>query len=400
MKLQFYYRGTIIIFYDAYQFNIWPLKVTSLPNIFVMNANLTPEVVEMIKALHYRPAVSILMPFEPKISLKTELTYALKIAVDEVRQKLLKDFPHEICMLMIQKLSGMVKNLDYDTSKKSIAIYASLVFEKVFYLDIAVEQKIIVDDSFEIRDLVYSKKQLHHYLLVLLSGKENRMYLVDATTFIRIEADVPESISAYENDPPQRVANFSDVSAHKQTLINKFLYHMDKELGKVLNNYQLPVFVLGAKKILGHFKKVTKHSESVLDYVEGNYEEATLPQLAELLKPHVMAWQKIKQKDLLNQLETAANKNQLAVGIKAVWQEVMNKKGRLLVVESSYRYPAQHGSTPDTIDEITEPYNEFSFIRDAVDDAIEKILLNGGDVEFTNGDVLKEFNHIALIKYY
>ena len=49
-----------------------------------MNPIVTQEILEVIKTEHYRPAVSIIMPFEPKMSLKTELAQCLKTAADKV----------------------------------------------------------------------------------------------------------------------------------------------------------------------------------------------------------------------------------------------------------------------------------------------------------------------------
>ena len=63
-------------------------------------------------------------------------------------------------------------------------------------------------------------------------------------------------------------------------------------------------------------------------------------------------------------------------------------------------YAAQHGSNGDIIYKVTEPYNKFSYIKDAVDDVMEKVLENGGDVEFVDTDVLKDYHHIALVLYY
>jgi hypothetical protein len=365
-----------------------------------MNPSVTPEMREVIEALHYRPAVSIIMPFEPKISLQTEVTHSLKTAADKVELELLSNYPEEICVLVMKKLRAIISNLSFPTNKKSIAIYVSPVFEKVLYLDIAVEEKTIVDDSFEIRDLVYSKKQLNKYLVLLLSGKQSHIYLGDSSTLVRIEVDLPESVYAYVNDAPERVANFSDMVDHKQIIVHKFLYHIDTALDEILNKYHLPVFVLGAEKILGHFKKFTKHGEAVIAYVKGNYDEATFPQLEEILKPHIAAWREVKQKELLRQLDEAAGKKKLAAGMKDVWSEAMNHKGRLLVVEKNYRYAAQHGANAGVIEALAEPYNKFSFIRDAVDDVIETILQNGGDVEFVDEDALKDYGHIALIQYY
>jgi Bacterial archaeo-eukaryotic release factor family 3 len=364
-----------------------------------MTTTMTPELRELIEAVHYRPAVSIIMPFEPKMSLKTELMHALKFAADKVELELQENYPDEMSTLVMQKLKAIYKNLNFNTHKKSIAIFVSPVFEKVLYLDIAVEEKIIVDESFEIRDLVYSKKQLHKYLVLLLSSNESRIYLGNSETFVRIVSNTSKSV-AMENDAPERVANFSDVTDHKEILMNKFLQHIDNGLDIILNAYHLPLFVLGVDRILGHFKKLTKHTSAVIEYVHGNYEEATTDELKKILQPYITDWQKVKQKDLLNQLEEAAGKNKLAVGMREVWREAMNQKGRLLVVEKNYMYAAQHGGSEEVIYKTIEPYNKFSYIKDAVDDVMEKVLENGGDVEFVDEGVLKDYKHIALVQYY
>jgi hypothetical protein len=364
-----------------------------------MTTTMTPELRELIEAVHYRPAVSIIMPFEPKMSLKTELVKSLKFAADKVGQELQENYPDEMSTLVMQKLKGIFKNLNFNTHKKSIAIYVSPVFEKVLYLDIAVEEKIIVDESFEIRDLVYSKKQLHKYLVLMLSANESRIYLGNTETFVRIVSNTSQSV-AFENDAPERVANFSDVADRKQILMNKFLHHIDNGLDIILNAYHLPLFVLGTDKIAGHFKKLTKHASAVIEYVHGNYEEASTDELKKILQPHITDWQKVKQKDLLNQLKEAAGKNKLATGMREVWREAMNQKGRLLVVEKNYMFAAEHGSKEGIIYKAIEPYNKFSYIKDAVDDVMEKVLENGGDVEFVDETVLKDYNHIALIQYY
>jgi hypothetical protein len=207
-------------------------------------------------------------------------------------------------------------------------------------------------------------------------------------------------VYAYMNDAPEKVANFSDMSERKEIVMEKFLHHIDKALDIILKSYHLPLFVLGTERIMGHFRNLTKHSGSVIQYVQGNYEEATVQELKEILEPFITDWKKVKQKDLLNQLEEAAGKKKLAIGMRDVWHEAMNRKGRLLIVEKNYMYAAEHGGSENVIYKASEPYSRFSYIKDAVDDVMVKVLENGGDVEFADEGVLKEYQHIALIQYY
>jgi hypothetical protein len=374
--------------------------VVSFAKYITMNQAVSPEIREVISAVHYRPAVSIILPFEPKMNVKAEILHSLKLAADKVELELQEQYPDELKRLVMQKLNNIFKNLNFSTHKKSIAVYVSPVFEKVLYLDIAVEKKIIVDESFEIRDLVYSKKQMHKYLVLLLSGKESKIYLGNSESFARIVTNTSNLVPDYVNDIPERVANFSDASQRKEVIMDKFLHHVDNSLHLILQAYHLPLFVAGTERIVGHFKNITKHNGSVIEYIHGNYEETTLPELKKILEPHITDWKKVMQKDLFNQIEEAGGKKKLAAGMKDVWREAVNHRGRLLLVEKNYMYPAEHGSGEEIITKLTEPYNRFSYIKDAVDDVIEKVLEGGGDVEFTDEGLLSKYGHIVLIQYY
>lgn len=365
-----------------------------------MKTVISPEIKEVLEAVHYRPAISVILPFDPKMKGKVFTEYAVKIAIDRVKADLRENYPADICELALNKLRKIAGELNYNTLKKSVAIFVSPVFEKVLYLDIPVEEKIIVDGSFEIRDLVYSKKELHKYLVLLLSAKEYKIFLGNTSTFVRIVTGMPAVSAAYQNDAPETVANFSDPAGHKEDLMHKFLLHIDKCLHLILNAHPLPLFVLGTERIMGHFKKLSRHSNAVIEYINGNYENAAAEELQRVLQPHVSNWKKVKESELLHKLETAAGDKTLVTGLKDVWKSAAEKKGRLLAVEKNYMAAAEQGAEAGEISSITAPYNKFSYIKDAVDDIIEKVLDNGGDVEFVDPPLLAAHDHIALVTYY
>lgn len=365
-----------------------------------MKQTLSPEIQELIETAHYYPAISIIMPFEPKMGVKAELTQKLKYAVDKVESEIRKNYSDDLSDLVIRKLRALVKNLNFSTFKKSIAIYVSPVLEKVLYLDIAVEERIIIDESFEIRDLVYAKKEIHKYLVMVLSGKSSAIFIGNTSSFIKIKSNIPEHIAALVHDEPEKTGNFSDPSAHREIVLKKFLEQDDKGLSSVLQSYQLPVLILGAKKVLGYFKSITKNDKSIIGYIHGNYENATERELKTVLHPYIEDWKKVKTQDISLQLERAADARKLVTGMKEVWKQASLHKGRLLVVEKNFTYPAEHTGSAELIDEVTLPYSKFSYIKDAVDDTIEKVLEYGGDVEFVDEGVLKDKQRIALIQYY
>ncbi len=364
-----------------------------------MNKIVSQEIKELIETVHYRPAVSVIIPFEPKMVPKDEINLSLKRVKNSVERELANNYPEDLVQLVTGKLKNCLANLNYNGHQKSIAIYVSPVFEKVLYLDIPVEEKIIIDESFEIRDLVYCKKELHKYLVLVLSGKEFNIFIGNTETFVKVVSDAPQSVYAYINEVPEKVANFSDNSSRREVIMDKFLHHIDNTLDIILKAYKLPLFVLGTDRIAGHFKALTRHAADVIDYVHGNYEEATAAELKTLLQPYVADWKKLKQAGLLKRLEAAANDKRLSSGITDVWKQASRGKGQLLLVEKNYMCAAVHGGNDEVIYKEAQ-LNNFSCIKDAVDDVIERVLEGGGDVEFVDAEVLNKFNRIALIQYY
>ena len=58
------------------------------------------------------------------------------------------------------------------------------------------------------------------------------------------------------------------------------------------------------------------------------------------------------------------------------------------------------GSKEDVIYQSIAPRAKYSYVKDAVDDIIEKVLESGGDVEFVEEGVLNYYGQIALIKFF
>jgi ribosomal protein L7Ae-like RNA K-turn-binding protein len=365
-----------------------------------MKSELSPEIHDVFTAIHCRPSISVIMPFEPKMSAKAELAHHLKFAIEKVDREIRANYQEELADLVMQKLRKIIKNLNFNTFKKSIAIYVSPVFEKVLYLDIPMEEKIMVDGSFEIRDLLYAKKEMHNYLVLVLSNKWSKVFLGNYSKFVKVKSDVPDHIAAFQNDIPERVTNFSDPSYRKEVMMEKFLHHIDEGLKLLLHAYSLPVFVMGTKRTLGHFKAITKNKKSIVGYIHGNYEETTETELGKMLKPYINDWKKVKMEDIHNQMEGASDAGKLARGIKNVLKAASQNRGRLLVVEKNFMYPEEQQACSEVVIKPKEPYTKYSYIKDAVDEVIEKVLEQGGDVEFVDQDDLKEYDHIVLIQYY
>lgn len=362
-----------------------------------MKQHLDKDLSELIESPHYLPSISILMPFEPKMSAKHELQKQMKYMFNSVKKQLINAYSFDSVQQILVSVQQIVDQLDYTTHKKSVCIFVSAVMEKVIYLAFPVEQKIIIDESFQVRDIVYNRKMEKRFLLLLLGGKGTRLYLGDNEKLIRVVCDLPLDIDELESDLPEQVSNFSDVSAHKENLLHKFIMKVDNSLSLMLKAYPLPLFVTGTDRMLGHFRSLSHNTKGVLAFIPISFMETSEAALLPAIRPYLQNWEKVKQEDILKQLEIATASGRLVKGIQNVWKASTRKNNRLLIVEKSFCYPADRISN-----DIIVPHsgNSEFYIKDAVDDVIENVLRNGGDVAFAEDNSLLLYDKIALIRYY
>ncbi len=344
----------------------------------------TGELRELKPGKKYHPAVSVILPFEPHMRSKSEVEFHLKRAIAEVEKKLYQEYTADRALPVIIKLHKLLQTINYNNFKKSIAIFASPFVEKILYLDFEVEQKIVVDDSFEMRDLVYCKKQVKEYLVLVLSGCSAVLYIGNCHKLVCIKSNLSE---AY------KIPGNSAVSTEN------FFHKMDQELEQILNAHPFPIFVLGTASINTYFKKVTRHNCRINAYISGDYINASVQEMLSIIKPYTSEWNKTKQVDLLQQADNAEKAGKLYAGIDSVWRNATYKKGSLLLVEKEFVCLAvsvvKETTTTAFEANLTNPF----YIKDAVDDIIEKILENGGTVEFLDKKSLSRYGQIALIEY-
>lgn len=137
----------------------------------------------------------------------------------------------------------------------------------------------------------------NHYsqLVLLISAKEAKLFEHNGDQLEPIKLSKPDTIFAYERDLPNKVGNFTNAQAQKEILINKFLLNIDQALGDALRTHRYPLFVLGTKKTTGQFNKLSKHAKKVTKYIHGNFNEKTTFELKQLLAPHILALDYVKE---------------------------------------------------------------------------------------------------------
>ncbi len=337
-----------------------------------MNSKYYPEFNDLLEHGEYAPSISLIMPFNTRYGINAEIKH---------------------------KLKALLESFQPEAGHLGLALFLSPVFEKIVYLDFEPEEKLVIDQNFELRDLVYNKNIVNKLVLLLLSGNEIRYYLYDQGSLTKLHSTVSDRIEAYMSNTLHDVAIYYEKSDRKEKAMEVFMKYAYEGLHEIGQKYPYPVAVTGSEKLQSHFKSHVNAGDQIVEYIEGNYLEAAPAECVDLAQKVIKNMQTRREDALLLQLEEALNKNQLAIGITEAWKQVAQLNGRLLVVEKNYRRLAGHAPEEDKI--FTWAADKLIFpIQDAVDDIIEKLILHGGKVEFVEDGRLGRYRRCALITYF
>jgi len=360
-----------------------------------------PELYEFTDTVPYRPAISILLSLEQMSYAKERVKQSVKQATEKVERHLLEHYPGEMVLLMTEKLRQLIESVNYNSNKKSVALYLSPLFEKILYLDISVNETTTVDESFDIRDIVSNKKQSKEYLVLHLTENEYRIYEgKEQSLRLILHNSAGAHYTAYKDILNEPAVNNPVGTIAKEPIWEQFLKHAGNTLDILLNAYYLPVFVIGQKQAMDYFQKTTRHAASIIDFLCTPEDTSGNDAIREILKPFISDWEKVRYIILKNQLREAAEKQKLTTGINAVWQEASAHKGKLLVVEKNFICPVDQTTGSVQMSSATRSYSSSSFVTNLVDDIIEKILEAGGDVELVEDGYLEDCDRVALIQGY
>ncbi len=320
---------------------------------------------------------------------KNDLDKKLTAALSAAEQELLLRYSREEALPVIERLRKCTRSLNYYTHKRTIAIFISTVMEKVFYLGMEVEPRIVVDQPFEMRQLVHCRKQKKEYLTLVLGPHRSKLYLGKGDNLTLIKTNAPSQVSAGKKEGYKKQLS--------NTTSEQFLKQMDRELCLMLEAYPLPLLVLSEPEVWNQFMNVTSNASWLLEHVPVNATEFSMQQLKETIIPIVAEWNHVKQQFLLNQSGEAYKQHLCAAGMEQVYSMAKSGKGKLLVIESDFIAATEQTKGKERNIRQAASFGNRFYIHDAVDDVIEKVLENGGEVEFVEPGVLGVYGRIVLV---
>ncbi|MBI4944958.1 MAG: hypothetical protein HY840_01000 [Bacteroidetes bacterium] len=356
------------------------------------------------------PSVSIVMPVDKKYPHFKDDKEKMKSLLKKTEETLLKDFPFTKTKNLIDDMYRLAEGIDYRNLSDGIGLYVSPFREKVFHFPFPVKEKVIIDRSFEMRDLIQAVKNNFNYAVITISGKKVRILNgYDNTLTEDKNHEMPFNMDDVGGKGRSRIGSFtsfsssknvSDQKAYGENKMEQFLMEIDRVItaDKFLKN--IPLAIFASERIIGHFKNITKNKKHILGYVRGNFDMANANDIYSKVSKLIKKRQMGIQNSSMEKLEDELSKKKAISGIRDVWKSAYNKAGRLLLVEKDFSCPAKTVDRGDELVLVNLDKTDIHYMQDAVDDVIELVLKFCGDVVFVENGKLDDHGKIALITYF
>lgn len=220
------------------------------------------------------PAVSIYFPAQRRDNKGKNNQLMFRAQVKRARELLAECYPADACRAVAEMMESRLNNTAFWGSlTRGVAAFFAPEFERVYRVDLALMDEVIVGDTFHTRPMLRALVRPHHYWVLALDSKDTRLYEVSGRQIDQVAIGViPSSVQSalFQPYPPQQQGQqreFSgagnNTSVHRMgpgrdgrpELLRQFAQVVDARLHELLRDESDPLFLGGAGPINAIFRQ-------------------------------------------------------------------------------------------------------------------------------------------------
>jgi hypothetical protein len=343
------------------------------------------------------PSLSILFPTHRTSPDNKRDPILLKNLVTEATDRLVERLGKRDAAPMIRELERQVAAIDLRQTLDGMAIFVSAEHAGVYLLPVPLSPRVVIDDSFATRDLVFALNRSARYWVLTLSTQPTRLFEGVRETLVEVRGGgfpmVHENPEASEPLPEMTERSKLEEAWHRQ-----FFRRVDQALSAYTKADPVPVCVVGVERWLAYFQNVSDHKD-VVATLTGNHDQTPPRELGKLVWPVVADALAVRRQRALDALDAAVGAQRFASGLGEAWRRAQEGRGDLLLVERDYHQAARFDEASNQL-HLLAADDPGANMADAVDDLIELVLAKQGDVVFVDDGVLEGHGQVALTLRY
>lgn len=315
----------------------------------------------------------------------------------EAKARVLQANGHDASQTLLCHLDDAVERVDLGAGGLGYIVVATAHDAETHLLPFPVAEGITIGTSPATRSLIQGLRRSPRYRLLVVSDKAMRLFeglrddLHEVTDHgFPFTADVqPRDLRAIAG----RFARQPGGDDKEQW--RNFYRSVDRALTEAIGDDPLPIILTGVGVSTSMFEDVSVNTQSVLGHISGAHEHTTPHELGTKAWPLLRAHLKARRREVIAELSEAIHSQKAVTGIVEAWQLARAGRGQTLVVEEDYR--AEAANEVDHRLVTSSESGQTAIMDDPVDQLIEHVVRNGGNVEFVAPDALAHLDRIGLI---
>jgi hypothetical protein len=349
------------------------------------------------------PSVSILMPTHRAHPETQQDPIRLKNLLAEARTRLTDEVGKRPAWPLLDRLDALADEVDWRANQDGLALFASDDFGAAYALPFTVEERVVVDGSFQTRELVAALNRTPRYRVLVLAEQPTRLF-EGAGDVLDEAQNGTFPIARTGAGGATRGADGSQMqSSHvREAHLDAFFTEVDQALTEAAAEAPMPLVLIGTGRVLSTFEAVSSNMATVVARIEGSHDEANATAIAELAWPVLQEWLAAQREAVITELPEAQAANRLAAGLAESWETAIAGRGHKLVVEETFHQPALaiRSGTALRLENSPDERNGPDYLDDAVDELVEAVLNRSGEVVFVDDGALAAYERVALILRY
>ncbi|MGF1341805.1 chemotaxis protein [Streptomyces flavovirens] len=363
---------------------------------------LTAGTLQNLRATRPYPAVSLTMPTHRRAPDNTQDAVRLRNLVTEAANRLDADprVSREARDAVRTQLERAAADVDPRRALESLVVLADTDEYQIWQLPRTAPERVVVSDSYLTRNLVAAKAGARLFWVLSISAEHATLWSGTNEGLRREDAHGFPLRPPHQNFDPERQARSGDApSIYANEDTRNFFRTVDEKLRGVLAADSRPLFLIGLPQAISLIEDVGECARTAACKVaKGTTAETTATELAKELAPALDDWREQRVAAALGRLDTARGAKSFAGGLDEVWAAAREGRVALVAVEEHFqrtvRVTDEHLEAVDPAD--VGPGDE-GIREDIVDELIETVLDNGGEVAFVADDSLTDHGRLAAV---
>ncbi len=356
-----------------------------------------------LKARQDDPAISILMPTHRSFPDNKQDPITLKNLVKQAEERLLSQMDKREVWPIMEAINAKVEAHDHSQNLEGLALFAGGGRADIVRLPFTVNERAIIDHNFTTRDITRGLFDSVNYFVVVISREYGRLFQAYNDRLVH-EFDRGTDLQGYSF--PIKNTSLYSTSGHDRSqapsednLLKEFLNVVDKSLQEIQGmrgSDRLPVIVMGDARNVGLFKQLSDRTDDIVGEVTNSADlETDAHALVADAQQVVALHREAVEAAAMDQRGQASGANRLLTEFSDIYRSAGEGNCERLYVRRGFIQPGVMDGDARTVT-LSEDASADGVTDDVVDELIELVQANGGDIAFLSAGTLGEEAPLAL----